>query len=77
MLAPVMSPVPHPTHTLHTVHTLSAAVWVAGKERRRNAELAHRLQQLHAEQVDVLELQKNYKELQEAHLEQVRWPLQT
>lgn len=41
------------------------------KERARNAELVHRLQQLHAEQIDVLELQKRYAELQEAHYQQV------
>ncbi|WIA17494.1 hypothetical protein OEZ85_014332 [Tetradesmus obliquus] len=39
-------------------------------ERTRNAELVHRLQQLHAEQVDVIELQKQYAELQEAHYQQ-------
>ncbi len=46
------------------------------KERARNAELVHRLQQLHAEQIDVLELQKNYVELQEAHYQQVGQPAQ-
>jgi len=40
------------------------------KERRRNAELVHRLQQLHTEQVDVIELQRRYTDLQEAHVAQ-------
>jgi hypothetical protein len=42
-----------------------------GRERRRNGELAQRLQQLHAERLDVIALQKEYKELQEAHFQQV------
>ncbi len=42
-----------------------------GRERRRNAELVHRLQQLHGEQVDTVELKKRYQQLQEAHMEQV------
>lgn len=36
-------------------------------ERARNGELVWRLQQLHAENVDVLKLQRQYLELQEAH----------
>lgn len=40
-------------------------------ERARNGELVRRLQQLHAEKVDVLELQRQYLELQEAHFQQV------
>ena len=35
-----------------------AAVAAFGRERRRNAELVHRLQQLHGEQVDTLELKR-------------------
>jgi hypothetical protein len=41
-------------------------------ERAWNGELVWRLQQLHAEKVDVLELQRQYLELQEAHFQQVR-----
>jgi hypothetical protein len=41
-------------------------------ERARNGELVRRLQQLHAEKVDVMELQRQYLELQEAHFQQVR-----
>lgn len=40
-------------------------------ERARNGELVRRLQQLHAEKVDVMELQRQYLELQEAHFQQV------
>eukprot|EP00775_Hariotina_reticulata_P003143 gene3143-3420_t len=40
------------------------------KERARNAELVHRLQQLHSEHVDVLALQRQYSELQDAHYQQ-------
>jgi hypothetical protein len=40
-------------------------------ERARNGELVRRLQQLHAEKVDVMELQRQYVELQEAHYQQV------
>ena len=42
-----------------------------GLERRRNAELVQRLQQLHAQQLDVMELQRRYSDLQEAHMTQV------
>lgn len=42
-------------------------------ERACNGELVRRLQQLHAEKVDVMELQQQFLELQEAHFEQVRW----
>lgn len=44
-------------------------------ERARNGELVRRLQQLHAEKVDVIELQRQYLELQEAHFQQVRLAL--
>lgn len=44
-------------------------------ERARNGELVRRLQQLHAEKVDVMELQQQFLELQEAHFQQVRWCL--
>lgn len=50
---------------------LSAVLERAAKERARNAELVRRLQQLHAERVDVMELQQQYLELQEAHFQQV------
>ncbi|GBF87530.1 glycine D-amino acid oxidase [Raphidocelis subcapitata] len=40
------------------------------RERRRNAELVHRLQQLHGEQIDVISLQRRHAELQEAHVAQ-------
>jgi hypothetical protein len=40
------------------------------KERARNAELVRRLQQLHSERVDVLDLQRQHFELQEAHFQQ-------
>ena len=40
------------------VERTEAAVAAFGRERRRNAELVHRLQQLHGEQVDTLELKR-------------------
>lgn len=40
------------------IERTEAALAAYGRERRRNAELVHRLQQMHAEQVDVLELKK-------------------
>uniref|UniRef100_A0A383WD17 C2 domain-containing protein n=1 Tax=Tetradesmus obliquus TaxID=3088 RepID=A0A383WD17_TETOB len=52
------------------LHQLDVAAAAHARERTRNAELVHRLQQLHAEQVDVIELQKQYAELQEAHYQQ-------
>lgn len=48
-----------------------SALAAYGRERRRNAELVHRLQQLHGEQVDAVELKRRYLQLQEAHAEQV------
>lgn len=42
------------------------------KERARNGELVRRLQQLHAEKVEVMELQRQYMELQDAHFQQAR-----
>ncbi len=48
-----------------------AAVAALRRERRRNAELVHRLGQMHGERIDVLELQRRYGELQEAHVSQV------
>lgn len=52
-------------------HGLSVALAAQAKERARNAELVHRLQQLHSEHVDVLALQRQYLELQDAHYQQV------
>jgi hypothetical protein len=52
-------------------HGLSVALAAQAKERARNAELVHRLQQLHSEHVDVLALQRQYAELQDAHYQQV------
>lgn len=40
------------------VERTEAALAAYGRERRRNAELVHRLQQMHAEQVDTLELKR-------------------
>ncbi|KAG2437608.1 hypothetical protein HYH02_011248 [Chlamydomonas schloesseri] len=54
------------------VERCESAMAAYGRERRRNAELVHRLQQLHAEQVDTLELKKRYQQLQDAHMEQAR-----
>ena len=42
------------------VERTEAAVAAFGRERRRNAELVHRLQQLHGEQVDTLELKRRW-----------------
>ncbi len=53
------------------LETLRCAVAARERERTRNAELVHRLQSLHAEQVDVLDLQQRYAVLQEAHYQQV------
>lgn len=39
---------------------LQAGLAAYGRERRRNAELVHRLQQMHGEQVDVLEMKKRF-----------------
>lgn len=51
---------------------LTVALGKHATERARNEELVRRLQQLHAEKVDVMELQRQYVELQEAHFQQVR-----
>jgi hypothetical protein len=40
------------------VERAEAALAAFGRERRRNLELVHRLQQMHAEQVDTLELKR-------------------
>jgi hypothetical protein len=50
---------------------LSRVAEAGSKERARNAELVHRLQALHAQRVDVVEQQRQYLELQEAHFQQV------
>ncbi|KAG1661151.1 hypothetical protein FOA52_002526 [Chlamydomonas sp. UWO 241] len=50
------------------VERAEAALSAYGRERRRNAELVHRLQQMHGEQVDTLELKKRFHELQTAHM---------
>lgn len=59
------------TELLHRAELMTA---LYGKERRRNAELVHRLQQLHAERVDMIEIQRKHQDLQEAHLQQVGIP---
>lgn len=56
-----------PSELLQRAEATLAAL---SRERRRNAELVHRLQQLHGERIDVLELQRRYSELQEAHVAQ-------
>jgi hypothetical protein len=50
---------------------LTMALGKHATERARNGELVRRLQQLHSEKVDVMELQRQYVELQEAHFQQV------
>jgi len=54
------------------IERTEAALAAYGRERRRNAELVHRLQQMHAEQVDTLELKRRYQELQMAHMSQAK-----
>jgi hypothetical protein len=64
-----------PLQTATREQVLQQLTIVLGKhatERARNGELVRRLQQLHAEKVDVIELQRQYLELQEAHFQQVR-----
>jgi len=51
------------------VERTETALAAYSRERRRNTELVHRLQQMHSEQVDVLEMKKRYQELQTAHME--------
>eukprot|EP00955_Chlamydomonas_euryale_P070789 360863-Chlamydomonas_euryale.AAC.4 len=53
------------------VERAEAALSAYGRERRRNGELVHRLQQMHNEQVwsvDTLELKRRYHELQHSHM---------
>lgn len=67
-----------PLETATKEQVLQQLTIVLGKhatERARNGELVRRLQQLHAEKVDVIELQRQYLELQEAHFQQVRLAL--
>eukprot|EP00798_Chlamydomonas_sp_ICE-L_P001244 gene1244-32592_t len=59
------------------VDRTEAALAAYARERRRNGELVHRLQQMHEEQVDMLDLQRRgrgtlawYQELQAAHMSQ-------
>ncbi|KAG2496621.1 hypothetical protein HYH03_005442 [Edaphochlamys debaryana] len=54
------------------VERCEACMAAYGRERRRNTELVHRLQQLHAEQMETMELKKRHQALQEAHMEQAR-----
>lgn len=66
--------IPFDTATREQVlQQLTAVLSKHATERARNGELVRRLQQLHAEKVDVMELQQQFLELQEAHFQQVRW----